>query len=363
MKARLTLFLFLSFVLLATPSLHVYGQRAGEHVTRQTCSVCGKTIQNCPYKGKHPNPQSQPTTGTLSISSTPSDASVKIDGRYLGTTPLTLDNRKAGTYKVTFSAEGYETVTKSVTVTAGKTATCSATLKKKQAPQPAVQQPTTAATTASTSAPSQTITVGSVSFTMIRVEGATSGTFYIGETEVTQALWEAVMGSNPSNFKGANRPVERVSWNDCKEFISRLNSATGKTFRLPTEAEWEFAARGGNRSMGYKYSGSNTMDEVGWYYENSGNSRLDDNNWESDKLSSNGCCTHPVKQKKANELGLYDMSGNVWEWCEDLYDSSGSYRVSCGGCWYGSASYCRVADRYYGSPTNSYYNLGFRLAL
>ena len=144
----------------------------------ERCPTCDKLKQNCPYKGKHPKPQPKPTTGTLSITSTPSDASVKIDGRYLGTTPLTLDKQNAGTYKVTFSAEGYETQTKSVTVTAGKTATCSATLRKKQAQlsvvqQPVVQQPTTTTTSSS----SQTITANGVSFKMIRVEG---GTFTMG---------------------------------------------------------------------------------------------------------------------------------------------------------------------------------------
>ena len=133
--------------------------------------------------------------------------------------------------------------------------------------------------------------------------------YYIGETEVTQALWKAVMGTNPSNFKGDSNPVEKVSWNDCQEFIRKLNSLTGRTFRLPTEAEWECAARGGNQSKGYKYSGSNKIKDVAWY---DGNSK--------DK-------THAVKTKPSNELGLYDMSGNVNEWCWDLYGAyDGSVR-------------------------------------
>ena len=244
------------------------------------------------------------------------------------------------------------------------------------------------------------LTANGVSFNMIRVEGGTFtmgatleegsiawvnenpahqvtlSSYYIGETEVTQALWEAVMGSNPSYFKGANRPVEKVSWDDCQTFISKLNAITGKAFRLPTEAEWEYAARGGTRSMGYKYSGSNTMDEVGCYYENSGNSHLDETNWDYGKLDSIGSCTHPVKQKKANELGIYDMSGNVWEWCLVWYGkysyssqtnptgpSSGSNRVVRGGSWGSVAKYCRVSYRNSSTPDFRGRSLGLRLAL
>ena len=164
------------------------------------------------------------------------------------------------------------------------------------------------------------------------------GDFYIGETEVTCGLWKAVMGSDPSYFKnGDNYPVEKVSWNDCQEFIKKLNQKTGKTFRLPTEAEWEYAARGGNKSRGYKYSGSNNLSEVAWYgyYDDSDKNR-----------TITEITTKPVKTKIPNELGLYDMSGNVWEWCNDWKGSyssssqsnptgasSGSYRVLRGGSW------------------------------
>ena len=183
--------------------------------------------------------------------------------------------------------------------------------------------------------------------------------YYIGETEVTQAVWQAVMGSNPSGYKGSNRPVENVTWNDCQTFISKLNAHTGMTFRLPTEAEWEFAARGGNISKGYIYSGSNKIEEVAWYETNA-----DDKNLQH----------QTVKKKKPNELGLYDMSGNVREWCQDWYGrytaadatdpkgpSTGSWRVSRGGCWNYSALNCHCAHRYVFTPTISSYDLGLRL--
>ena len=240
-----------------------------------------------------------------------------------------------------------------------------------------------------TPATNQTFNVNGVSFTMIAVEGGTfkmgaqssssSGdnydsyaystespvhdvtlsSYYIGETEVTQELWEAVMGSNPSNFSSyPQRPVEYVSWNDCQEFITKLNQLTGKNFRLPTEAEWEYAARGGNKSMGYKYSGSNTIGNVAWYDGNS-SSR-----------------THDVKTKQANELGIYDMSGNVYEWCQDWYGdyssgsqtdptgpTSGSGRVLRGGSWGNYAWDCRVSYRYSNYPDLRDYYYGFRLVL
>ena len=229
----------------------------------------------------------------------------------------------------------------------------------------------------------QTITVKGVSFDMVYVEGGsfdmgatyeqvdnaldnekpvhrvTLSGYYIGMYEVTQELWEAVMGSNPSYFKGAQNPVESVSYNDCQEFISRLYSLTDKKFRLPTEAEWEYAARGGNKSRHYKYSGSDNIDDVAWYWDNSGYYG-----------------THAVGTKSPNELGIYDMSGNVWEWCSDLYGdysaeaqtnpqgpSSGSLRVLRGGRWGSRARYCRVSNRDYGNPGNSLSRSGLRLVL
>lgn len=274
-----------------------------------------------------------------------------------------------------------------------------------------------------------TIKVNGVSFVMKRVEGGTFqmgatseqgsdayssespvhsvtlSSFYMGETEVTQELWKAVMGSNPSYFapkessvaqcsydafvadakrlnakkQGSVRipsrqewdatmkttegslknPVEMVSWDDCQEFISKLNQLTGRNFRLPTEAEWEYAARGGKKSQGYKYAGSNTIDDVAWYTK-----------------TSNDSGTKQVKTKSPNELGLYDMSGNVWEWCQDLYGeygsasqanpqgpSSGSLRVLRGGDWFDDSGGCRVSNRDDGHPGYRDSTLGFRLCL
>jgi len=182
--------------------------------------------------------------------------------------------------------------------------------------------------------------------------------YYIGKYEVTQAQWRAVMGNNPSYFNGDNLPVENVSWNDAQEFVHKLNNQTGKNYRLPTEAEWEYACRGGKFSASYKYSGSNTISDVAWYYEN------------SDRK------THPVGYKQANELGIYDMSGNVWEWCSDWYGSynsnlqtnpqgasTGSQRVLRGGSWNNHAQNCRVSYRHYSSPDSRGSGSGFRLTI
>lgn len=191
--------------------------------------------------------------------------------------------------------------------------------------------------------------------------------YSIGQTEVTQELWQAVMGSNPSNFtENLQRPVEHVTWNDCQNFINALNQLTGKTFRLPTEAEWEFAARGGNMSQGYMYAGSNELDEVAWFYDNSYLVGSSDPNY----------ATHAVATKAPNELGLYDMSGNVFEWCQDWYASysseaqtnptgpdSGTVRVYRGGAWNVVARGCRVSIRTDIIPTSPINHLGLRLAL
>ena len=230
-----------------------------------------------------------------------------------------------------------------------------------------------------------TLKVGSAEFTLSRVEPGTftigpvpgdkdvtdeekpahqvdlTKVIYIAQTEVTQELYTAVMGKNPSNFTGAkNLPVEQVTYDDAMEFCKRLSDSTGHTFTLPTEAQWEYAARGAQKAPATPelYSGSNNINEVSWYEEN-----------------SNGK-THPVATKAPNALGLYDMTGNVFEWCRDWYGSynanaatnpdglsKGKDRVLRGGSWRGDAKNCRVSYRYNYSPDHSRFNLGFRVIM
>ena len=220
-------------------------------------------------------------------------------------------------------------------------------------------------------------TVNGVSFKMIYVEGGTFqmgiGSEYdsthevtlsdynIGETEVTQELWIAVMGNNPAYFIGDSQcPVECITWDECQNFISKLNKLTGETFLLPTEAQWEYAARGGNKSKGHSYSGGFRLENLSWYRDNSDGT------------------THRVKTKASNELGIYDMSGNVFEWCSDWHGSysiyptigvkdpigpaTGSYRVRRGGSWCRSSMYCMVDRRGASEPAKGSYEVGFRLA-
>ena len=253
-----------------------------------------------------------------------------------------------------------------------------------------------------------TYTVNGVTFTMVNVEGGTFtmgataeqgsdawsdekpthevtlSDFAIGQTEVTQELWVAVMGSNPSWFNGygnsdygsyhsnvdygtnLQRPVEMVTWEDCQAFIAKLNSLTGRTFRLPTEAEWEYAARGGQLSEGHKYAGSDDIGKVAWYTSNA----------YSVGSSNSNYGTHSVATKAPNELSLYDMTGNVWEWCADWYGdyssspqtnptgpASGSKRVCRGGSWNSNAVRCRVSTRSSQVPAYRAYRQGLRLAL
>ena len=321
--------------------------------------------------------------GNLSVNYKPFGADVYVDGKKLGQSPRVFNGLLVGNHQVEVRKDGYATDRKTVAISEGQTASITGTLASN-----AVASSNTSGYSSSSSSMasgSNAISIpvkDGISIDMVKVEagtfmmGATSemkdpysdekpvhqvtltNDYYMGKYEVTQALWQAVMGSNPSNFKGDNLPVETVNWNDCQEFISKLNSLTGRKFRLPTEAEWEYAARGGKKSRGYQYSGSRKISDVAWY---EGNSRSK---------------THPVGRKQANELGIYDMSGNVWEWCSDWYSSyssssqtnptgsdSGSSRVLRGGCRNGLARTCRLSYRIDFTPGYRSYNLGLRLAL
>ena len=299
--------------------------------------------------------------GNLSVNYKPFGADVYIDGKKVGQSPRVFNGILVGNHKVEIKKDGYGTDSKTVSILEGQTASLSGVLT------------------------THTITIpvkDGISIDMVRVEAGTftmgataemedpygdeqpthqvtlTNDYYMGKYEVTQALWQAVMNSNPSYFKGDNLPVEQVSWDDCQEFLSKLNSITGKTFRLPTEAEWEYAARGGKKSRGYQYSGSNNLSDVAWYKDN------------SDRK------THAVGSKQANELGIYDMSCNVREWCQDWYGSyssssqvnpiganSGYHRVCRGGGWYFTARNCRSSYRNSISPDGRGYDFGLRLVL
>ena len=312
-----------------------------------------------------------PIYGSLNVESTPIGATIYIDGKEIGKTPRYIDEVLIGQRVLRLMKEGYEEYSETVSLAKGERKQVKAVLNKQE-----VQQSIETTTTASEY---QTITIDDVSFTMKLVEGGTFqmgsndsyaesdekpvhdvtlSSYYIGETEVTQALWKAVMGNNPSYFKGDNLPVEHVSWKDCQEFIRKLNQKTGKQFRLPTEAEWEYAARGGKKSKGFKYAGSDNEDSVAWYYDNSNKQ------------------THQVKGKLPNELGIFDMCGNIGEWCNDWYGKydggtqinpigspSGSRRVLRGGGWHFDNNSCRALNRSYDFPNEKNYGIGFRLCL
>lgn len=235
----------------------------------------------------------------------------------------------------------------------------------------------------------ETFTVNGCSFNMVSVKGGTflmgSNThdgdedqdelpnqlvtlsdFAIGETEVTQGLWKAVMGSLPIIPEGDNHPMKNVSWDDCIQFINKLNKLTGRHFHLPSEAQWEYAAKGGNKSQNYKYAGSNNIDEVAWYASNS---------WDKGKDSPD-FGNHAVGQLKPNELGLYDMSGNVWEWCQDVFtrydgkpktnpvatSDAGAFRINRGGSWDYISDSARSANRRIRTSDFRNFNIGLRLA-
>ena len=329
-------------------------------------------------------------TQTLTIRYTPSSATVLVDNKMVnGSNGVAQTTLPVGQHSYIVACNGYESEEGTVKLKASAPSNLQITLTKEAmamqqstVPQPAVaQQPVVQTPVTNGDIISIPVKDG-ISIDMVRVEagtftmGATSemkdpwddekpahqvtltNDYYIGKYEVTQALWQAVMGNNPSNFKGDNLPVENVSWKDCQKFLSKLNNTTGKSFRLPTEAEWEYAARGGKKSRGYQYSGSNNISDVAWYEDNSGSK------------------THTVGSKQANELGIYDMSGNVWEWCHDWKGSyssssqvnptganSGSDRVLRGGSWYNTARLCRSSCRFSSAPDDRNGRLGLRLIL
>ena len=339
---------------------------------------------------------------SLIIRYTPSTATVLVDNKMVrGSNGVAKATLPAGQHSYIVACDGYESEEGMVKLKASAPSNLQITLMKESIGAGIVNQQqsenqqlsnTYVASSSNNSSGSPSVASGSnaisipvkdgISIEMVKVEagtfmmGATSemkdpyndekplhqvtltNDYYMGKYEVPQALWEAVMGSNPSKYKGDNLPVERVSWNDCQEFISKLNSLTGRKFRLPTEAEWEYAAHGGKKSRGYQYSGNSNISDVAWYDGNSGSK------------------PHPVGTKQANELGIYDMSGNVWEWCSDWYSSyssssqtnptgsdSGSYRVRRGCCWYYDARICRSSFRGYCTPDIRCFDLGLRLVL
>ena len=323
--------------------------------------------------------------GNLSVNYKPFGADVYVDGKKLGQSPRVFNGLLVGNHQVEVRKDGYATDRKSVSISEGQTASISGTLASNAVASASSNTSGYSSGSSSVASGSNAISIpvkDGISIDMVKVEagtfmmGATSemkhpedwekplhqviltNDYYMGKYEVTQALWEAVMGSNPSYFKGDNLPVEKVSWNDCQEFISKLNSMTGRKFRLPTEAEWEYAARGGKKSRSYQYSGSSNISDVAWYKDNSANK------------------THPVGTKQANELGIYDMCGNVYEWCQDWYGSyssssqtnptgsdSGANRVLRGGSWNVIAGYCRSSYRLYCTPFSRSHYLGLRLVL
>ncbi len=336
------------------------------------------------------NLQQAQQSQTLTIRYTPTNATVLVDNKMVkGTNGVAQTTLPVGQHSYIVACDGYESEEGTVKLKTSAPSNLQITLTKEavSTQQSIVSQPTVAEQPVAqpTVVNSDHISIpvkDGISIDMVRVEAGTftmgataemedpyddekpthqvtlTNDYYIGKYEVTQALWKAVMGKKPSKFKGDNLPVENVSWDDCQEFISQLNRITGKTFRLPTEAEWEYAARGGKKSRGYQYSGSNDISDVAWYDGNSGNK------------------THAVGSKQANELGIYDMSGNVWEWCQDWHGSyssssqtnpigvkSGSYRVIRGEGWFSGARICRSSYRDGRLPYASSRDQGLRLVL
>lgn len=321
-------------------------------------------------------PKPTPLYGSLNIESTPNFATIYIDGEMVGETPKFIKEILVGKHEVRITKEGYYDKTQYVTIDCDKRNQAIISLDEKRNTQYEIIN-------SFVSAYDQVFTVNGVSFTMKFIEGGTFqmgatseqsskadsdekpvhsvtlDDYYLGETEVTQELWTAVMGNNPSHRKGDKLPVETVSWNDCQEFVNKINQLTGKSFRLPTEAEWEYAARGGKKSEGFIYSGSNSINSVAWYI-----------------ITTNDQGIRKVKSKQPNELNLFDMSGNVWEWCSDkkgAYNRSpqrnpqGSsygtkYIIRGGSCRRGARD-CRVTYRNGDEPDVKTNDYGLRLCL
>ncbi|WP_302428050.1 formylglycine-generating enzyme family protein [uncultured Prevotella sp.] len=327
---------------------------------------------------------------TLTIRYSPSIATVLVDNKMInGSNGVAQTTLPVGQHSYIVACNGYESEEGMVKLKASAPSNLQIKLTKEKTAiqqsnvsQPTVaQQPVVQPTVKNSDNISIPVKDG-ISIDMVRVEAGTftmgatpemeepcggekpthqvtlTNDYYIGKYEVTQALWQAVMGSNPSAYKGESLPVERVSWNDCQVFISKLNRITGKTFRLPTEAEWEYAARGGKKGSGHQYSGSSNLSYVAWYEDNSGSK------------------THAVGSKQANELGIYDMTGNVYEWCQDWYDNyssssqvnptganSGVFRMFRGGGWFDIARCCRLSYRRSLLPDERCATLGLRLVL
>jgi len=296
----------------------------------------------------------QAKVGKLQFSVSPPEANITLskDGKTIESWQglKILKDLQVGEYEITVKSIGYKTFTKKITISQNQTTVEDITLVK------------------GSDVTSNMVYVEGGTFNMGSNDGdsdekpihsVTVNSFYISKYEVTQKEWVEVMRNNPSNLKGDNLPVERVSWNNVQEFITKLNQKTGKKYRLPTEAEWEYAARGGNKSKGYKYAGSNNINEVAWYW------------------GYNGNIIHQVGTKQPNELGIYDMTGNVYEWCQDWYDenyyknspsynpkgpSSGWLRVLRGGSYAYDDNHNRLSNRYNAYPNDTYNGNGFRLA-
>lgn len=303
-------------------------------------------------------PAPTPIYGKLMVNASQLDIEVTIDGKQLGTAPNIFSDILVGSHTVTYSGKGYTTKSEKITIEEGETAQATVTLAEAApmvTPAPVVTTPT--------SVP-KTQRLPSAPYGMVYVEGGTFkmgnrnvilSPFYIGKYEVTQAEWEAMVGSNPSKFKGWNRPVENVSFIDCVKFCNAKSRKEGKEecykiegdivtvlyynngYRLPTEEKWEYAARGGKQSKGYTYAGSNKLDDVAWY---TGNTRL----W-IDIFDIWGH-TRDVGTKSPNELGIYDMSGNVEELCERFRSHPSRIEGSrMGGCYFSSADHCWCTHR------------------